>query len=711
MSLPDNATTVELPYYRYRNKDSTPAFNAKIYIGVANTDPKIPSNQIDVSAVGVGQSLTVLTQPIRTNTEGAAIDDVGNVVYPIVDVDYSIRVDTSLDVLIHEESFVKSVNKPSSGSGGLDMTVAEAKADTTLVIGDVVRISDRVNGKFDVVLASGVTVNNDNIFLSVATPTQAFVLRVEGFINIDQFGANEVDDAAGAIQSAIDFAQARDGDSTITSEGLTYTIKSTQVVPIVGGNVGLIVTNLSKARWDFNGGVIKFDDTDIVLGALAKDALIALVPSAEDGANAFQRFVDIRLSGGNFIDPAHRPKNVIKGDYSKMSYGYWEDVQCEFASEDVVILNQFVANYTRCRARFAGVNGAGFKFETVSGANTGILMNACTVDFAGLFGFLFTGSSGHTYCHLNNCHADFIGSDDNKITIAANVGLAYAYSINDVRGFNLTACGAEFSTALFRCKNGRSLRVDSIFGLGMGNQDGVTIVPDNIKITGFFEQINFANFENRSPKAGGFTDLVVLETPTQFNSNNITFDQSITKANVTYVAGGDQSSSNTPLSTSPEDLYNNQNRRGPGDAVKTGEKALGAHINAWASSTDILEQTFYALTSGSSVDKDLFIIESAGGDEMGFTFEITQTRSGANLAVSSFYGYLHYRHSTNVATIQDPERLTATLMASSGQFPTIAYNTGTRIVTMTLPNTFTGYYIKVTAIPRPSANYVRINWL
>lgn len=99
-------TQLALPYYQYVTVGGEPLFNAKIYVGIANTDPTNPANQIDVLAVQNGGVFTVIEQPIRTNTAGQAVDDVGNIVYPVVQSDYSIKVTDANDALLYEEANV-----------------------------------------------------------------------------------------------------------------------------------------------------------------------------------------------------------------------------------------------------------------------------------------------------------------------------------------------------------------------------------------------------------------------------------------------------------------------------------------------------------------------------------------------------------------------------------------------------------------------------
>lgn len=69
-------------------------------------------------------------------------------------------------------------------------TLAEAVANTDLKVGDVITISDRGYGDFDVVLASGVTPNTYNVIQCVGVPSLALVLNVsDGALDARAMGA------------------------------------------------------------------------------------------------------------------------------------------------------------------------------------------------------------------------------------------------------------------------------------------------------------------------------------------------------------------------------------------------------------------------------------------------------------------------------------------------------------------------------------------
>lgn len=592
----------------------------------------------------------------------------------------------------------------SSQVGTFNKTLEEMITDKTLQNGDVIRVSDRANGLFDIVDASTVSVNSFDIINLIGSPSFSAVLNVTGVIVIEQFGANNNDDARPAIQRCIEFAESRSGSSTITSNGSTYTLKSTNSVSTYGGNTGLLVTDVSKAKFNFNGGRIKFDETNLTLGGISKDSLISLAPTSTDKASGLI-LINIKLSGGDFADESHKPNNVIKSDYFKLTNSYAENIDGEHSQVDTFVFDASVMLLQKCTSKFSGVNGSGFKFHAVSDVSNSVKLNACSVDFAGLCGFLFTGIGQHANCELSSCTASFIGQDENKDTITANIGTAYAYSIDDVRGFSLTACGSESSNAILASVDCHNLRVDGISGLNMGHSDGTTQIDNNIKISGNYEQISLKNFNDKTPSAGGFATTVALSSPVGVNANNISMDSSISLSGVRF-DGGDQPISNSPLLIHTEDLYEGRNRKGSGDKVKTGTKLTGSGSDDWYDQSDVLEQTFYVEVTGISVDLDLLQIDLDNGGVIGFQVEIIQTRD-TSTATSSYVGFVHYKSSS--ATIQQPESLTSSLMAGSGTAPTLAFSASK--LTATLPNLSTGYYIKVTALQKPALDYIRINWL
>ena len=85
--------------------DGDPVFNAKIYIGNPDTDPRVTANQKQVQARQENGTLVPISQPIRTNAGGnpqlngspVALEVAGN---------YSLTIDTNNDVQVYKQTNV-----------------------------------------------------------------------------------------------------------------------------------------------------------------------------------------------------------------------------------------------------------------------------------------------------------------------------------------------------------------------------------------------------------------------------------------------------------------------------------------------------------------------------------------------------------------------------------------------------------------------------
>lgn len=76
-----------------------PLWNAKIYIGQPDLDPRIAANRLTVTGIQENGTEVTLSQPIRTNSGGVPIDSIstGNVVTLLVDGEYSMAIDDRQD--------------------------------------------------------------------------------------------------------------------------------------------------------------------------------------------------------------------------------------------------------------------------------------------------------------------------------------------------------------------------------------------------------------------------------------------------------------------------------------------------------------------------------------------------------------------------------------------------------------------------------------
>ncbi|QZA71259.1 tailspike protein [Pseudomonas phage AH02] len=83
---------VRLPYGYYPDPTrGRPVFKGQIFVGLADTDPQIASNQIQVYAVQEDGTTVAIAQPIRTNAGGVP-DLNGSAVQLIVDGEHSMKV-------------------------------------------------------------------------------------------------------------------------------------------------------------------------------------------------------------------------------------------------------------------------------------------------------------------------------------------------------------------------------------------------------------------------------------------------------------------------------------------------------------------------------------------------------------------------------------------------------------------------------------------
>ncbi|AUR82083.1 parallel beta-helix repeat protein [Vibrio phage 1.021.C._10N.222.51.F9] len=139
-------------------------------------------------------------------------------------------------------------------------TLTLAVANTSLKAGYSVELKERTTGnggggKWDVVLASTVSPNTFNIVQCTGVPSLALVLRVEGDIDIKQFGAvgDGVTDDNAAINAAHEFARDLVGYNTV-------------IVPPSESGSEYIFTQIkvySKTTFKGEGGVLKLKDNTV----------------------------------------------------------------------------------------------------------------------------------------------------------------------------------------------------------------------------------------------------------------------------------------------------------------------------------------------------------------------------------------------------------------------------------------------------------------
>lgn len=218
---------VKLPTGYFPDPDrGRPLFNAKIYIGEPDLDPRIDDNQKTVTGRQEDGTEVALEQPIRTNSGGVPIDGSDNVVSLLVDGAYSMAVDDRQD---NQKYYFDNVlqgapvtfdvlglysaypfNTAEDAKSGL---LSDGLTTVDLEIGDLVvtygRLSkgDGGDAKYSVV-AGGTGTSDGGLYIDLDNGNQLQLIYTAP-LNVKWFGAVDAGDAStpfstSAIQAAVD---------------------------------------------------------------------------------------------------------------------------------------------------------------------------------------------------------------------------------------------------------------------------------------------------------------------------------------------------------------------------------------------------------------------------------------------------------------------------------------------------------------------------
>ena len=98
-------TRIEFPYPSVQDKDVDQAVGlGKIYIGLADFDPEVPANQLQLKVINQNGSVSLLTQPLALSASGVPLHN-GSPVQAIVEASrYSVKILDANDVQVYYNS-------------------------------------------------------------------------------------------------------------------------------------------------------------------------------------------------------------------------------------------------------------------------------------------------------------------------------------------------------------------------------------------------------------------------------------------------------------------------------------------------------------------------------------------------------------------------------------------------------------------------------
>lgn len=460
-----------------------------------------------------------------------------------------------------------------------------------------------------------------------------------GTLNAGAFGyvAETSADQRPAAQAAIDYAESLGVSITLVFPGGRALLKSlcpNDKLPsaLTGNRVGLVLRKPNMVKlWGLDAKVYFDLSVEEVQSA---GVLFAVAPASSDSAFLSIQGISFHGSATHPGNPSHYPKNTFRADYEKTSYAVLRDMNVSHSREDNFVIQGFVVELTKIRARFAGDQHSNFWFRAITGgAVTAYSIRGCVADYAGLHGYRFSGSPGHTYCHLDTCSADHIGRDGNNQTIAGNELTAFAYSFENVRNIVMTACGAEWCNSSIRLHNARTFEVNGFFGVNNGSTNGV-IIPASIAVSMYFERINISSFEENIPS--NISKRLRIENVTAFNTNGVSLDHSIRREDVEFV-GGTKSSARALVFT-PNDFYRDGNRW-DGGAVVYGDRLHGnSGVNWFDRSNTVAKQTFLKRApSGGGAVSILEITDTSSDGNLWIVLDVIVARNSGGMYAPSRY--------------------------------------------------------------------------
>ena len=273
-----------------------PLFNAKIYVGVIDLDPRIVANQKTVTGRQESGAEITLAQPVRTSSGGVPIDDSGNVVTLLVDGSYSLAVDDSgddqkyffanvldgvpvvLTVLgVYTDITFNTVADAIAGTLPDSTTLSQTVGQTARTLG-YTSANDGGGAEY-VVVAAGTGTDDGGSYHDMDNGLQLELIHTSD-IDVKIFGAlgNDLTDDTVAFQNCHDFLKSEGGgvvhipegsfrvQGVIFESGVSWIGTGTdstfiKIIPGVISTTGIFIST-STAPDDITG--IRFEDFTLI---------------------------------------------------------------------------------------------------------------------------------------------------------------------------------------------------------------------------------------------------------------------------------------------------------------------------------------------------------------------------------------------------------------------------------------------------------------
>lgn len=538
------------------------------------------------------------------------------------------------------------------------------------------------------------------------------VLVITGELLIEQFGAstNTNIDSRPAIQAAIERAQENKAigkKGTVTSLGGRYLIKTIYPDPLPthadGKKVGLWLEDAEFCILNLRGGRVMLDVNSSAVEGI--DEVLCICQ--ESGDQAFVSIQESDFHGGIWADIANEPDYTVRMDYNVVKYSSLVNSKFYYAKESNLKIAGFVVYMERMDCRFAQ-NQANYEIvvTTVDGdgaTRTGYLLNNCTSNWSGLYGFQISGGNGHTYCALNTCTADHAGRDRDNNTV--NPTTSAAYRVSAGFGITMTSCGAEFSTRYARLNGARGLHIDTAYAADMGSTDGTTI-DGLIEAEGFCEDVRIKGF-----RVGTLTDInkkLKITTPAGFNNGQFELDNSILDSDIEVDITSNDSSAPFLIGRL-EDNWARGVRNPGGDALLVGCPSLGRESSDWFDQDTYAAKKHFRFETDDVTDLSealLTLTNSANNGYIGFEVEVLVGRAAGSVAYKPSRYIATAGKAAGAAVVSGFDKVNA-----SGDSVTLTLAWSGDDLVIGCETNFICLLVSVTAIGRQAAAAQTFDWL